>query len=203
MTTPPTDTGQSQRESESETLAARLGRLLEERGQTVAIAEGATGGALAHALTQVPGSSAWFRAGIVAYTDYPKQLLLRVATETIDERGSISAEATMQMARLARRLFATDWSIAVTGYADRSVPATGPRAPGIAQTNPVGVTRIDLPQAAPHPGLTYIAVSGVASNDQGDHQSWEERLLPAEDRTIYKEAAVATAIETLITAIEG
>src|SRR5947209_17423940 len=87
------------------TLAARLGAALAARGETLAVAEGATGGLLAHALTQVPGSSGWFRAGIVAYTDFPKQLLLRVSAEMVEEHGSISLPATVQMARLVRRLF--------------------------------------------------------------------------------------------------
>jgi PncC family amidohydrolase len=72
-------------------LAERLGSLLNERGEKLVVAEGATGGALAHLLTQVPGSSAWFRAGFVAYTDFPKQLILRVSTETILEQGTASA----------------------------------------------------------------------------------------------------------------
>src|SRR5206468_2639836 len=61
--------------------AERLALVLCERGQTLAVAEGATGGLLAHLLTQVPGSSGWFRAGVVAYTDFAQQLILRVEAE--------------------------------------------------------------------------------------------------------------------------
>lgn len=130
-------------------LAHQLGELLAQRGETVAVAEGATGGLLAHLLTQVPGSSAWFCAGVVAYTDYAKQLRLRVSTETILERGSISLEATAQMARLTRRLFGTDWALAVTGYADNTAPAPSERAPGIPDANPPGVPRIETEQRPP------------------------------------------------------
>src|SRR5688572_6040316 len=104
-------------------LAERLGTVLRERGEKLTVAEGATGGALSHIITQVPGSSGWFRAGIVAYSDFPKQLILRVSSETIQDQGAISAESTVQMARLARRLMATDWGLAVTGYADDTAPA--------------------------------------------------------------------------------
>src|SRR6266542_4547399 len=93
-------------------LAQRLAAVLAGRGEKLAVAEVATRGARGNLLTEVPGSSAWFRAGIVANTDFAKQLLLRVSTETIQEHGGISAEATVQMARLARRLFNADWGIA-------------------------------------------------------------------------------------------
>src|SRR5687768_819492 len=119
-------------------LAQRLGEVLVGRGEKLTVAEGSTGGALSHILTQVPGSSAWYRAGIVAYTDFPKQLILRVSTETIHDQGSISAEATVQMARLARRLMASDWGLAVTGYADDTAPALGDRAQGVPGATPAG-----------------------------------------------------------------
>jgi PncC family amidohydrolase len=194
-------------EAHEPTLAERLGARLAERGEVLAVAEGATGGLLAHLLTQVPGSSRWFRAGIVAYTDYPKQLLLRVATETIEQRGSISPEATVQMARLARRLFATDWAIAVTGYADDQAPAPDRRAPSVPATNPPGVPRIESERSSPQAGLTYIAISGRAAGavpaGREDFQSWEEWLLPAPDRATYKQAAAERAIETLLKIIES
>ena len=183
-------------------LAERLARLLTERGETLAVAEGATGGWLAHLLTQVPGSSAWFRAGVVAYTDYPKQLLLRVATQTLEDRGSISPEATVQMARLARRLFATHWALAVTGYADDRAPAPGERAPGVPATNPPGAPRIESERRAPSAGLTYLAAAGLAPAGDGDTSSWEERRLPAADRATYKHAAAAAALELLIALLE-
>src|SRR6266508_5467066 len=123
-------------------LAQRLAAVLGERGDKLVVAEGATGGLLAHLLTQVPGSSAWFRAGLVAYTEYAKQLILRVSTETVEEHGSISPEATVQMARMARRLFGTDWGLAITGYADDSRPAPSVRAPGVPTRNPEGAPRI-------------------------------------------------------------
>jgi nicotinamide mononucleotide (NMN) deamidase PncC len=189
-----------------ESLAAQVGAILAERGETLAVAEGASGGWLAHRLTQVPGSSAWFRAGIVAYTDYPKRLLLRVATQTIDRQGGISAEATVQMARLARRLFGVTWAIALTGYADARAPAPSPTPPGaLPETPPVPLgpppelePAPEPARRAPEPGLTYLAVAHLEPGQGGDAFSWEERLLPAPDRAAYKEAAAAAALEALL-----
>ena len=182
-------------------LAERLAALLRERGEKLAVAEGATGGALSHLLTQVPGSSAWFRAGFVTYTDFPKQLILRVSTETILEQGGISAEATVQMARLARRLMATDWGLAVTGYADDTPPVRDDRAQGVPESMPASAERIPDEKRAPSAGVTFIAVAGSVEHpteEQPDRHTWEERLIPAPDRASYKEEAAAAAIELLL-----
>ncbi|HEU5315209.1 MAG TPA: CinA family protein [Chloroflexota bacterium] len=186
-------------------LAQRLAAVLTRRGEKLAVAEGATGGALSSLLTDIPGSSAWLRVGIVAYTDFPKQLLLRVSSETIQEHGGIGAEATVQMARLARRVFATDWAVAITGYADDTAPTIDVRAQGVPARNPEGVELIDEPKSAPQAGLTYLAVAGWAEQPTEEHPDthlWEERLLPATDRRTYKEEAAASAIELLLSTIE-
>ena len=186
-------------------LAQRLAAVLSERGEKLALAEGATGGALANLLTEIPGSSDWFRAGIVANTDFAKQLLLRVSSETIQEHGGISAEATVQMARLARRLFNADWGIAITGYADDSAPTLDAKAQGVPGANPAGVERIEEERRDPESGRTYLAVAGRVeqpTEEQPDFHTWEERLLPAPDRATYKDEASASAIELLLTVIE-
>jgi PncC family amidohydrolase len=184
-------------------LARRVADLLTERDQVLVLAEGATGGFLAHLLTQVPGSSRWLRAGIVAYTDYPKQLLLRVSDETIAERGAISPEATVQMARLARRLFTADWALAVTGYADDTAATAGAHVHGVPRTNSPGVPVIPAEKTGPVAGLTYLAVSGRQANAEGDTQSWEEWRLPADDRLTYKTAAAMAAMELLVKTLAG
>ena len=182
-------------------LAERLGALLTERGEKLTVAEGATGGALSNLLTQIPGSSAWFRAGFVAYTDFPKQLILRVATDTILDQGSISAEATVQMARLARRLMATDWGLAVTGYADDTAPVGDERAQGVPGFLPESAESIPDEKRTPRAGVTFIAVARTAEHPTEEHpddHTWEERLIPAPDRATYKEEASASAIELLL-----
>jgi PncC family amidohydrolase len=184
-------------------LAERLAAKLVERNETLAVAEGATGGLLSHALTQIPGSSAWFRAGIVAYTDYPKQLLLRVSTETLEEFGSISIQATVQMARLVRRIFGTHWGLAVTGYADERAAAVQRPTAGVPLRDPAGTPRIAGEPSPRQPGQTFLAISGPAATLQGEGQLWEERLLPAPDRATYKAEAAAAALELLLATIEG
>ncbi len=199
LTVPPTTSSAPDLFSLAERLAARL----VERGETLAVAEGATGGLLSHALTQVPGSSAWFRAGIVAYTDYPKQLLLRVSTETLDEFGSVSIQATVQMARLVRRIFGTHWGLAVTGYADERVAASQRPTSGVPARDPAGTPRIEGEPAPRQPGQTFLAISGSAATPQGEGQLWEERLLPAPDRATYKAEAASAALELLLATIGG
>ena len=188
-------------DSESPSLAERLAATLAERGQTLAVAEGATGGLLTHLLTAVPGRSAWLRAGIVAYTEYSKQLILRVSTETVEEHGSISPEATVQMARMARRLFATDWGLAVVGYADDRRPAPSVKPPGVPFRNPEGAPRIMDEARPPTAGLTYIAISGPGAGGQPDSHAWEEWQLNATDRATYKQNAAETALESLLKTI--
>src|SRR5687767_1676365 len=185
-------------------LAQRLGAVLVERGEKLTVAEGSTGGALSHILTQVPGSSAWYRAGVVAYTDFPKQLILRVSSETIQEQGAISAEATVQMARLVRRLMGSDWGLAVTGYADDTTPERDDRAQGVPGATPASAERIPDEKRTPSAGMTFIAVAGTAEHPTEEHPDthlWEERLIPAPDRGSYKEEAAAAAIEMLLSVI--
>ena len=170
--------------------ASAVANAITRRDQTVAVVEGATGGYLAHVLTTIPGASAWFRAGIVAYTDYPKQLLLRVSTDTIEARGSISAETTIQMARLARRLFGTDWAVAITGYADDAAPAPSVRAPGAPGDVPAGYALVQGEIRDPLAGATIVAIAGAPGTgdeaaDDADI-SWQEHLVPAPDRDGYR-----------------
>lgn len=177
------------------------------RDQTIAVVEGATGGYLAHVLTTVPGASGWFRAGIVAYTDYPKQLLMRVSTDTIEARGSISAETTIQMARLARRLFATDWAVAVTGYADASAPAPSVRAPGAPGDVPSGYALVQGEIREPVAGATIVAIAGAlgtGGDATGDADiSWQEHLVPAHDRDGYRRGAALIALEYLLEQLDA
>ena len=99
------------------TLEEVVGRLLSEQGLTIAVAESCTGGLIAHRLTNVPGSSAYFIGGVVAYANEVKELVLGVSGETLSVYGAISEETAQEMARRARRLFGTDVAISATGIA--------------------------------------------------------------------------------------
>lgn len=103
----------TQHEHAPEGLAAALS----EAGLQLAVAESFTGGAIAAALTAVPGASTWFRGGVVAYTEAVKASQLGVPTEVLAEHTAVSAPVAEAMARGVRERLGADWSVATTGYA--------------------------------------------------------------------------------------
>ncbi len=102
--------------ADSDTLEAAVGQMLQERGLTLATMESCTGGLLASTITDVPGSSAYFKGGYVAYTAQMK-MGLGVSAELIERHGVISPEVAADMARAARRNAEADYGVAVTGVA--------------------------------------------------------------------------------------
>jgi PncC family amidohydrolase len=120
------------------TLEETVGWLLTAQGLTIAVAESCTGGLIAHRLTNVSGSSAYFIGGVVAYANEVKEQVLGVSGETLAAHGAISEETVREMARGARRLFDTDVAISAAGIA-------GPT--GGTPQKPVGLVYVAL--AAP------------------------------------------------------
>jgi nicotinamide-nucleotide amidase len=100
-----------------EGMEETVGRLLRERGLTVAVAESCTGGLIGHRLTDVAGSSAYFLLGVVAYSNDAKRSLLGVRQETLESRGAVSVETAEEMAEGVRRAAGADLGIATTGIA--------------------------------------------------------------------------------------
>ncbi len=100
-----------------ETLEENVGKLLKENRKTLATAESCTGGLIAHRITSVPGSSAWFTGSIIAYSNRIKTDLLGVPAEVIENHGAVSREVVESMARGARKYLQTDYAIAVSGVA--------------------------------------------------------------------------------------
>jgi len=90
---------------------------LRRQNRTVAVAESAAGGLIAAELSRLPGSSVYFRGGIVAYDDASKTRLLDIPLALFEEHGSVSAEAALAMAEAARRLFEADFGIGETAIA--------------------------------------------------------------------------------------
>src|SRR6266516_1289310 len=90
---------------------------LSERGLTMAVAEGDTGGVLLEWLTSVPGSSRVVRGGVVAYHDDLKRDVLGVAPRLIAQHEAVSEEVVEAMAQGARRVAAADVGLAKTGIA--------------------------------------------------------------------------------------
>jgi nicotinamide-nucleotide amidase len=92
-----------------------LGRLLKQKGKTMATAESCTGGYIAHLMTSFPGSSVYFTGSVVSYSNEIKKSMLKVTKETLETVGAVSEETVTQMARSVIELMHTDYSIAVSG----------------------------------------------------------------------------------------
>jgi nicotinamide-nucleotide amidase len=120
--------------------AAAAIRLLIGRVQTVATAESLTGGLVAAALTTVPGASAVFRGGIVAYAADLKTALLDVPADLIRRHGTVHREVAVAMARGAADRLEATFGVATTGVAGPD-PADGQPvgAVHIAVSGPAGV----------------------------------------------------------------
>ena len=116
-----------------ETLEDAVGRLLIERGLTLATAESCTGGLLGNRITNVAGSSEYYLGGIVSYSDSAKMNLLGVSQETLKEFGAVSEETAKEMAAGARRVLQSDVGVSITGIA-------GPT--GGTEDKPVGLVYI-------------------------------------------------------------
>ena len=146
----------------------RVGRLLERRGWQLAVAESCTGGLIGHLITNVPGSSDYFRGGIIAYSNAAKQTLLGVSSGTLAKFGAVSQESALEMARGVRRALAADVGLSVTGIA-------GPGGGGLEK--PVGTVWIGL-------------------NGPGSEAAWH--FVFDGDRLTIKEQAAEKALELLV-----
>jgi nicotinamide-nucleotide amidase len=105
-------------------LAARVGKNLRQHGRVVTTAESCTGGWIAKALTDVPGSSQWFGEGFVTYSNDAKVRSLGVSRATLTREGAVSASVARAMAQGALRRTGAELAVAVTGIAgpDGAVP---------------------------------------------------------------------------------
>ena len=98
-------------------IVAQLAARLEARGYTLATAESCTGGRIAAALTALPGCSAFYRGGVVAYSNEVKTGVLHVSPETLRAQGAVSAQTVREMARGAMELTGADCAVATSGIA--------------------------------------------------------------------------------------
>lgn len=102
---------------DDENLGLVIGRMLVETGKTLALAESCTGGSIAHFITSNPGSSAYFKGGLVAYSNEIKNKLLNVPVDLIEKYGAVSQEVAEAMAVGACTMLNADYSVATTGIA--------------------------------------------------------------------------------------
>ncbi len=114
-------------------LETIVGRLLDTRNLTLALGESLTGGLVAHRLTQVPGSTRYFRRAYVTYSDLSKTELLKVPSELIRAHGAVSRETALAMAKGCRAADGSDLGLATTGIAGPG-GATGEKPVGLVYT---------------------------------------------------------------------
>ena len=154
-------------------LARTLGERLIDKGWMFSCAESCTGGLLAAAMTETPGSSRWFDRGIVTYSNSAKQDLLGVHAETLERFGAVSEETAMEMAAGVLAAAAqTDFAVSTTGIA-------GPD--GAAPGKPVGMVCF---------GFATRTGQGVATR--------AETKVFEGDRQAVRAAAVAYALATAL-----
>lgn len=103
--------------SELITLANQLGQCLLTNKAQIATAESCTGGLVAAALTEIPGSSAWFERGFVTYSNSAKMELLGVAADTLEAFGAVSQETAEAMVQGVLAHSHADLALAITGIA--------------------------------------------------------------------------------------
>jgi len=149
-------------------LIERLQAICLERGVAVAAAESCTGGLISKLITDVAGSSGYFRGAIVSYADETKVRLLGVPEDRLAAHGAVSAQVARSMAVGVRERMAVDLAVAVTGVA-------GPG--GGSPAKPVG--------------LTYVAVADAAGVDV-------RRFVWVGDRAANREATACAAVELLL-----
>ncbi len=153
---------------DDESLASKVGELLNKRGLTLAVAESCTGGLLGGAITDIAGSSAWFLGGVLSYSNEVKQAQLGVKAETLAAHGAVSRRTACEMAAGVRNLIGADLSLSVTGVA-------GPG--GGSDEKPVGTVWIGLASA-----------EGVVA----------KHFLFLKDRRVNRERSVAAALNMLM-----
>ena len=114
----------SDKDVDLQRLSVRVGEQLRVRDQFVATAESCTGGWIAKALTDVPGSSTWFAEGFVTYSNAAKMRRLGVSRTVLDRDGAVSEATVRAMAQGALQRARADVAVAVSGIAgpDGGVP---------------------------------------------------------------------------------
>ena len=148
--------------------AQQMATLLREKKQTITCAESCTGGLLMNTITDIPGSSAIFIGGVVAYSNAMKHVLLGVPEHMLENFGAVSEEVAAAMARGVRGIVGANLALAVTGIA-------GPG--GATADKPVG--------------LTYISLTGADI-------AITKRFVWDGDREANKRASVDAALEIVL-----
>jgi len=146
-------------------LDEEVGKLLRQKGLTLGVVESATGGLVSHRITNVPGSSDYYKGSITAYSNEVKIKVVGVKEDTIDKYGAVSAQVAEEMAKGGRKALAVDICLADTGVA-------GPT--GATPEKPVGLFYLGLS----HQGGTFSRKHNFQGNrEQNKHSAAEAALV--------------------------
>lgn len=148
---------------DDETMSSVVGRLLRQRGETLASAESCTGGMMGQMVTAVPGSSEYYLGGIVSYSNDVKMRMLNVPADVLAQHGAVSEEVARLMACNCREALGSTWALSITGIA-------GPG--GGTEQKPVG--------------LVYAALAGP------DGTSVERFIMPGERDIVRLRSALGS-----------
>jgi len=165
--------------AEDPPVEKRVGEALRAAGETVAVAEAATGGLVGALLTAPPGASDYLDRSYVTYSYDSLREVLAVPRETLDEHGAVSEPTVAAMARATRDRTRADWGLAVAGIA-------GPG--GGSADRPVGSCLVGVARAAPW--------------ESGDSETTtERRLLEGDTRADRRERFARQALRALLAAV--
>jgi nicotinamide-nucleotide amidase len=120
-------------------VAQEVGNLLRQKGLTLGVVESATGGLISHLITNVPGSSDYYRGSVTAYSNEAKIKVVGVKEGAIKRYGAVSSQVAEEMARGGREVLAVDICLADTGIAGPS---------GATPMKPVGLFYLGLSHKA-------------------------------------------------------
>ncbi len=115
-------------------IEEELGRLLKEHSLKIAAAESFTGGLFSKRLTDIPGSSDYFVGSIVAYSYFAKEHVLEIPGEVLVNKGAVSKETALLMAKNVKKIFLSDIGISFTGVA----------GPATQENKPIGLIYIGI-----------------------------------------------------------
>lgn len=106
-------------------VSKEINEILWRECKTLSTAESCTAGRIASVITAVPGSSNYYKGGIICYADEVKTNLLGVDAQVIEEQTPVCEEVVRQMVTGANKLFGTDYAVAISGYAGPGGPDGG------------------------------------------------------------------------------
>ena len=141
-----------------------VGKLLRQKGLTLGVVESATGGLISHRITNVPGSSDYYKGSITSYSDEAKSKIVGVNEDTLSQHGAVSPQVAEEMAQGGRKVLNVDICLADTGIA-------GPT--GATPGKPAGLFYIGLS----HEAGTYSQKHNFQGNREQNKQSAAEAAL--------------------------